>query len=402
MNILMLATDFYPVWGGAGAYATQLAQNIPKDHFIHVLTPKRSQLGDKVLESNEYLEHFPKNVQIHQIGESKDTFFYNFTFQLNCRRKLKKAVRSLDIDIVHSQSSMPDLFVSPKKLGVPVVTTVHTTIEGQVNAMSSSGKKFRELDFSEKMTKGLGIPLKTIENNYYNKNRNYATVSNWSKKRFIEEKDIDEKKIRVIHNGVDPKSFDFPKKDSKEFFPELYDIETPKILYLSRLIKSKGINYLIKAIPQILKKVDAHFIFAGPGKKPELNIPKENCSFLGYVPYERTPFLHKLSDIFVLPSLYENCPMSLLEAMASDSGVIASQVGGIPEIVNNENGILIPPKDSDIIAESILKLVNGDGLNKKLAKNAKKTVKNDFSLGNNVKKTVNYYEEILENESCSC
>jgi glycosyltransferase involved in cell wall biosynthesis len=395
MNVLMLTPDFYPVWGGVGSYVNQIAKKMPKNHVIHILTPKRTQYGNKKLFDQKYLDNFPENVQIHQIGESKDTFFYNFTFQLNCRKVLKKIVRSFDIDIIHSQSSMPDLFVSPKKLGIPIVTTIHTTIEGQINTMRFLGKNFGELDFSEKMTKCLAFPLKHIENKYYDTDRNYITVSNWSKKEIIKQKKIDEDKIKVIHNGVEPKRFDISKKYSKKFFPELYDIESPKILYLSRLIKSKGIDYLTKAAPKILENMDAHFIFAGPGKKPELNIPRENYTFLGYVPYENTPFLHKLSDIFILPSLYENCPMSILEAMASSKGVITSNVGGIPELINDKNGILIPAQNSDIIAESILKLLNNEGLKTELAKNAKKTVQNDFNVNDSIKKTINYYEEVL-------
>lgn len=402
MNILMLAPDFYPVWGGSGTYTTQIAKNMPKEHFLHILTPKRTQFGDHIFNSNNYLDSLPENIQIHYMGESKDTFFYNFMFQLNCWRNLAKIIKYNDIDIIHSQSSMPDLFISQKKVKIPIVTTIHTTIEGQINAIQSSEEKFNSLDFSEKMTLLSGKFLKFTENRYYNSNRSYITVSNYSKNRVIEEKNINEQKIKVIYNGLDVDRFKVSMKESGKLFFDLYDIDAPKILFLSRLIKSKGIEYLIKSLPEILKRDDVHFIFAGPGKDPKLDIPQENYSILGYVPYEKTPYLHKLSDIFILPSLYENFPMSILEAMASDSGVIATNVGGIPEMVNSKNGILIPPKNRDSITKSILKLIRDDELRDNMAKNAKKTVKNDFNLDKNMKMTINYYEEVLESEGCPC
>ncbi len=409
MNILMLASDFYPVWGGTGAYINNIAGNFPKEHSLHIVTPKRVSFGKEDLKNNLFRNELPENVHIHYLGEARDTFNYNLSFQLNCRKHVGPLVQEHKIDVIHSQSSLPDLFISAKKIEVPIITTIHSTIEGQINALKSFGYNLSQLDFSEKMLVILGFLIKIMENRYYNSHRHYITVSNWSKRQVIKEKGIEANRIKVIHNGIDTSRFEFPEKSRlpestlsestfpESKFPELNDVDSPIILFLSRMIQSKGINYLAESMPEILSKCDAHFVFAGPGPEPVVKVAPENYTFLGYVPYENTPALHHISDIFILPSLYENFPINLLEAMISESGVISTDVGGIPEMITNgENGILIPFKDSTSIADSVIKLIENNELKKELAKNAKETVEKEFNMKSKIKDTVSYYEEVLK------
>jgi glycosyltransferase involved in cell wall biosynthesis len=398
----MLAPEFLPVWGGVGTYIVEIAKNVPKDVEVHVVTPKRTGFGNQIIEVDTKLhEIFPENVHIHYLGKAKDTFIYNFTFQLNCWRHIYSMIKEYDIDIIHSSSAMPDLFISPKKVGVPIVTTIHTTTEGQANTIKSSGTKFSQLEFSEKMTLFLSHFLKFLEDRYYNSNGYYLTVSEWAKKQIIREKKIDAGRIEVIHNGVDSDEFNpYKKKEAKNYFPELSEISCPKILFLSRLIGSKGIRFLLKAVPKILEKVDAHFIFAGAGMTPSLNISKEDYTFLGYVPHEKTPYLYALSDIFILPSLSENFPISILEAMSSELAVIATNVGGIPEMITHgEDGFLIQPMASEDIVNSVVTLIRDGSLRREIGNNARENVKKKFNWENTVVETKRYYEEVLENET---
>jgi len=401
MNVLMLAPEFLPVWGGVGTYIVEIARNMQRDVEVYIVTPERTGFGSQTIQADIKLnEMFPENVHVHFLGGAKDTFIYNFTFQLNCWRHIYSMVREYEIDIIHSQSAMPDLFISPKKIGVPIVTTIHTTTEGQVNTIKSSGANFFQLGFSEKMALSLSPILKFLEDRYYNDCRYYITVSEWAKKQIIREKKIDAGRINVIHNGVNSDEFSpYKKKDAKIYFPELSEINYPKILFLSRLVEIKGIRFLLKAIPKILEKVDAHFIFAGAGMTPYLNIPKENYTFLGYIPHEKTSYLYALSDIFILPSLCENFPLSVLEAMASGCVVIATNVGGVPEMIShNENGVLISPKSSEDIARNIIDLIENEGLRRELGINARNTVKRKFSWKDAALKTEQYYREVLGNE----
>ncbi len=247
------------------------------------------------------------------------------------------------------------------------------------------------------MTQVLSPLLKTLENRYYNNDRNYIAVSKWSKERLLQEKRISRNLVNVIYNGVDCKDFKFSKKEAIKSFPELYDEDKPIILYLSRSIKSKGINYLIKAIPKILNKIDAHFVIAGAGNKPQINFKNNDLTFLGYVNHEMTPLLYGLSDVYILPSVYENLPFGILEAMASKCAVIGTAVGGIPEIIDNgNNGFLISPHDSNSIEDSVLTILKDDNLKKNLIDNALKNIENKFNSKITAKNTINLYENLVE------
>ncbi|RLI52394.1 MAG: hypothetical protein DRP09_18020 [Candidatus Thorarchaeota archaeon] len=403
MKIAMLAPEFLPVWGGVGTYVVELVRNFPKDVEVHVITPFRKRIGNRVVSSGDYdfEEMFGNNVHIHFLSTASDTFIYNAKFQIALFQALNKIINREDIDIVHSNAGhMPDLFIKPTKLGVPVVTTIHSTLTGQLGAIKQTGSKFFQLEFSEQMTLLLSPFLMWSENIYYTNNRYYITVSKWSKRRVTNEKRLEPHTVKVIYNGVDPVKFNpRRKKEAKEHFSELTDIGAPKVLYLSRLVEKKGVNILLRVIPKILKKLDAHFVFAGPGKDSyfkKYEIPEKHYTFLGYVDHELTPFLYALADIFVLPSFYENFPISILEAMASETAVVSTNVGGIPEMIaSGYNGILIPPKDVDSLANALIQLIENDHLRKKIERNARKTILRKFTWRRTAKLTVEYYEEIL-------
>ena len=149
----------------------------------------------------------------------------------------------------------------------------------------------------------------------------------------------------------------------------------------------------MESIPKIIKKTDAHFIFAGPSKDNNLKIAKKNCTFLGYVPQEKIPCLYASSDIFILPSLYENFPFTLLEAMSSELAVISTNVGGIPEMITNEeNGLLIKPKSTEDIIRSVIYLSENNQIRKELGKRARITVEKNFSWKEIAIKTKDYYK----------
>jgi glycosyltransferase involved in cell wall biosynthesis len=390
------------VWGGIGTYVTELVRNMPDDVTIHVVTPKRSQLGKTELSGHsEVLPEFPKNVHVHYVGTARDSFMHYFYFQLACRRIVPALVKKYHIDLIHSQNTMPDLLLSLRRLQIPIITTIHTTIEGQIKSIRSSGSSFFLLESSERMSLLLSPLLKFLENQYYKRRCYFITVSEWAKNEFAKEKNIEANRIEVIHNGITADSFSsIRKSDAEQHFPGLADIRFPKVLYFSRLVDKKGIRFLTKAIPKILSNCDAYFIFAGVGRELKLGIPEENYTYLGYVEEEKKPYLYALSDIFILPSLYENCPISVLEAMASGMAVIATSVGGIPEIIKHEeNGLLIQPRSDDEICEAVTRLVENESLRLGLGINAKKTIRNNFAVESSTAKTKSSYGEMLANHA---
>jgi len=402
MKIVLLAPEFLPVWGGVGTYVVELIRNFPRDVEVHVMTPFRKGIGGSELSSADYDfgEMFHDNVHVHFVSTASDTFWYNAKFQLGVARELKRLVKRETPDLVHSNAAhMPDLLVDPRGLGVPIVTTIHTTLEGQLASVKDA--PLSDLEFSEKMTRLMAPILLALEGHYYRHRHHFITVSHIGKKTVSREKRIPAERIRVIYNGVDASRFSpSNRKMAEALLPDVSDVDAVKVLYLSRLIGKKGIYVLLRAIPRVLKRVDAHFIFAGPGLKPDFEghgIPRGSYSYLGYISEEQKRALHALADVFVLPSFYENFPISILEAMASGTPPVSTPVGGIPEMITpGYNGVLVPQRDAASLADALVRLIESDTLRRKMGRNARDTVLEKFTWRKTADSTLEYYREILE------
>ncbi|MGZ4869553.1 MAG: glycosyltransferase, partial [Halobacteriota archaeon] len=190
---------------------------------------------------------------------------------------------------------------------------------------------------------------------------------------------------------------------AREQFPELADVGRPTILFLSRKTASKGIFVLLKAIGRVLDKVDASFIVAGPGKMlsqsacpsvaSQIN---KHVTELGYVRHELTGCLHSLADVFVLPSFYENCPLGILEAMASRRSVVASDIPGISELITDKyNGLLTQSGNAEQLAQAIITLITDGTMKRELERNARQMVEKHHDWRQVAAEVSDYYTSLL-------
>ena len=124
----------------------------------------------------------------------------------------------------------------------------------------------------------------------------------------------------------------------------------------------------------------------------------ENVVFLGH--REDTDALLQALDIFALPSLSEGIPMALLEAMAASRAVVASRVGGIPEIIEDGfEGFLVEPMDVNGLAERCLRLIESPDMAQKMGQMARARVERDFSAENMAHRVALLYKELIESGS---
>ena len=396
----MLTSEFLPVRGGIGNYVVELAKRIPTDHEVHVVAPNTKDTIAGASESDEVgASLFPSNVHIHRHGKSGNRFLNSLAFRISCPGIIRAMVAKIDIDIIHTQSQMPDYFVSPRGLKTPIVTTVHTTVEGHNRTLRSPQIDSKDMNRSERLVLFGGPLLIAMERRYYTNERHYISVSEWGRRNLVDEKRVDPERTRTIHIGVDTTRFSPDKKeDAKELLCNITSTGNPKILFLSRMATRKGINVLLKAIPKVQEKVDAEFIIGGPGRLPQGDLPKKGCSYVRYLDPGKVPYMYALSDVYVLPSMFENFPACLLEAMASGCVPLSTTVCGIPEMIESgQNGILIPPNDVEALVKSIVELVDDRSLRTKLAANARKTVESKFDWSRTVDETVRYYGDIVDN-----
>lgn len=200
---------------------------------------------------------------------------------------------------------------------------------------------------------------------------------------------INPKKITILPNAV-------PLPENRE---KQYGVH--KILFLGRLCKAKGIGELLVVMPDIQKKYpDARLYLGGVWEDEDLKRKAQGLSMcvkdLGWITgEEKQKYLYEC-DIFVLPSYFEGQPVSVLEAMANACGIVVSQTGAVTDMIReNETGLLIEPQDTQSLKESLFKLLDCPDLCKKLGKEARKKVENEFSIEENIKKLLQIYENIL-------
>ena len=214
-------------------------------------------------------------------------------------------------------------------------------------------------------------------------------VSNWTKKRLRKYK-VREEVMIVVHNAIDLELFDsVAKKRSpgSNFLDETRDKTV--VAQVSTLYPWKGHKYLIMAAQKILvTNPNVHFLIVGEGplrQKLESTVCNfgisENVTFTGHISNYHIPWLLSNIDIGVLASFRENLPRILLEYMAAQKPLVATNVGGVSEaVIDGVNGYLVPPRDPSSLANCILKLINDPDNAKQMGVKGRRLVEQKFSM----------------------
>ena len=197
---------------------------------------------------------------------------------------------------------------------------------------------------------------------------------------------VDENKIAVLYNSVN-----VPDKIDRN---ELNKVPTG--LFLGRIGERKGAYDLIETVKNIKNEgIKIKILMAGDGEiqKAKDIIKKENIEdsieILGWIDNKQKEEYLKSSDFYILPSYDEGMPMSVLEAMSYSLPVITTDVGGIPEIIQNKNnGIMVKPGNNDEIKNAIKKIIGNNEFRKEISENAYETILEKFNF--------KHYEEFLD------
>lgn len=296
-------------------------------------------------------------------------------------------------NLVHLHSSKAGFLgsLAGKLAGIKVIYTVH----GAIFAASFS-----------KIARTFFFCLEKFSAYFKDK---IICVSANDKKLWLKYKAAPENKLIVIHNGINLKTDFLSRQEAREylasqsanFFEALRGSgENLKIIgTIANFFPEKGLPYSVEAADILVnKKKIKNIIFAIMGDGPERLLLEETLKergltdkliLLGSV---ANPFRYlKAFDIFVLPSIKEGLPYAILWAMAAGLPIIASHVGGLPEMItNNANGFLLFPRDTDGLAKKIMELLDNPALCQKFAFNSQQKIK-EFSLEKMVAETEKVY-----------
>ena len=288
--------------------------------------------------------------------------------------------------LLHTQLEFADILgtVAAKILGIPSVSTVHT------------------LDaFPEKKSAWGRMKLRWfLLGKYCNC---VIAVSEKTRLHYLQSGRLHQDKVITLYNGVDISRF--KNTDASQIAKTKQALRLPLdskvIITVAVLREPKGIQFMIEALPAILEQFpDVHYLIVGDGEygaalsdlATVLDI-KKHITFAGH----RTdiPDLLACCDIFVLPTLKDALPTVLIEALAAERPIVASDVGGVPEIIENGvNGLLVAPGDPSQLADACLQLLKDNELISQIVLAGSKTVRQRFNIDSQIEQLSGMYEEL--------
>ena len=364
MKIAILVSLFPPKWLAGTEIATyNIAKYLAgRGHEVHVITTLDKGLPKESME---------KGVYVHRIFWRKIRFLGIMLFWMKIFLLLKR----VNPNIIHVQSVGIGIsaFLSKKILKKPYIV------------WGRGSEVYLPWMFKKQISK---LVLKNADA--------VIALTEDMKKEIKKSYDID---ISVIPNGINLKNFENISKE------KIRSKDGKIILFVGTLRPVKGVRYLIEAMKIIRQRnPNTRLMLVGDGEDREKleglvgEFDLKKCvSFVGRVQNEKVPVYMAASDVFVLPSLSEGFPVVSLEAMASGLPIIATNVGGLPEVVQNgENGFLIEPRNSEEIAEKILLILRDNRLRERISRNNKEKSK-EYGWETIVKRLEEVYQRLFVN-----
>jgi teichuronic acid biosynthesis glycosyltransferase TuaC len=318
-------------------------------------------------------------------------FLYGLFFYLRCRKILRKLLKEQEIDLIHAHTSMPEGFASVllgREFRLPVVCTLHG---GDINdvlppfmlrskkrlALAAVRWALRNLKHLIAVSQDLRLKAQSLRGDC----------------------GID---ITVARNGAD-----------RDVFRPISKIEARKVLglpqecwifvFIGGLVTDKGVPFLLEAFARIRRPDTALYLVGGGRKERELRnqcrslCMEAACIFVGPRPHAEVPLWLSAGDCFVLSSLTEGSPTILSEAMLCRIPIVATRVGGVPELIHDgETGLVVPSQDAAALARGMEFIMNDRNAAEQMAAKAETYAKEHLTWDANARRTIEVYRAATE------
>ena len=400
MKIALFTNEFPPnIYGGAGVHIDFLSQELKKLAQVEVRC-----FGNQK-EQTEQLNVLGIQPSLNVMNDENNPHIKMFQ---NLSRNVEMSQHTLEADVIHCHTWYTHLagIFSRELVQSPLILTTHSLETHRPWKVEQLGNGY--------------FLSRWIENHAYNTADGIIAVSEQMKTDVVEAYGVSPEKVTVIHNGIDPEFYK-PTFDNNLLVELGINLDIPFVLFVGRITRQKGISQLIEAA-QYFDKNCQIVLCAGAPDTPEIAaeteelISKLKSNRDGVIlisemlPREKIKVLYSHARVFACPSLYEPFGIINLEAMSCETPVVGSAVGGIPEIiVENETGYLIPlesisrtdfnPKNPEAFqrnfAEKINRLLADKNLANAMGKAGRQRVLEKFSWESIAKTTYSYYEEVI-------
>lgn len=385
MNICIVTQQYKNVISGVGLHATNLTKALlDEGHTITLLLPE-----DQAPQLS--LPH------ITVVTVKKPKFSRSQARWLSLSFSFNAALRKLEtqnkFDLIHFTDARESFFCAPS---APMIGHVNDTYSAELKTLLEYKKNYpdwlmRWLYYSA---------VHFLEARKLHRLKLIVANSRFTSEMIAKTYPNTTAKVRHCYKSVDVARYQPLKELREATFP---DPDQPVILFVGSNMHRKGVPDLIKAAPGVIENYpQAKFIIVGSDKAigslktlcSDLKV-SQNFEFVGWQSQEDLLGLYLRASLFVMPSLTEALGVTFLEAMAAGVPVIGTEVGGIPEIIQNGfNGLLVPVKSPASITEAINQLLADENLRKRLADNAGASL-TKFYISTMMECTFRLYREVL-------
>ncbi|MFO8173886.1 MAG: N-acetyl-alpha-D-glucosaminyl L-malate synthase BshA [Longimicrobiales bacterium] len=350
----------YPTYGGSGAVATELGLDLAHRghdvHFISYAQPFR-------------LDHFRERVYFHEVEMDHYPLFEHPPYSLALAVAIHDTARNQGLDLVHVHYAIPhatSAWIAEEMLRQERDLKIVTTLHGTDITLVGLHPSFQAItQFSILRSHGL------------------TSVSEFLKDRTVADFNVPRERIRVIPNFIDPDIF---RRDKKPCHRATLAPDGERIvMHISNFRPVKRVTDVVEVFAGISREVPARLVLVGDGperprameKAEELGV-RERILFLGK--HQSVDELLACADLFLLPSKNESFGLAALEAMACGTPVIASNMGGLPEVVTHgETGFLFPLGAVEEMADAGTSLLKDDARWKDFSRAARADAVERFS-----------------------
>ncbi len=365
----------YPTYGGSGVVATELGLELAvrghEIHFISYAPPVR-------------MNSSIKGIEFHEVEVSTYPLFDHAPYTLALASKMLEVAESAGLDLLHVHYAIPHsvsallarAMAAPRRL--PYITTLHGT---DITLIGNNHSFLPITRFSIEQSDGV------------------TAISNYLKRKTVEEFEI-KRPIEVISNFVNCDLYH--RKDDPAQRAEWAPNGEPILMHLSNFRPVKRVTDTVEIFDRVRQKLGAKLVLIGDGPDRgavEWMVRQKGLTKDVFLLGKQDRIHEKLglADLFLLPSEHEAFGLAALEAMACEVPVIATNVGGVPEVIEHGvDGYLVAPRDVEAAANHVIEILSRPDRGREMGKKARANAQRKYCATDVIPRYEAYYRQVLE------